>query len=154
MRVWISRGRGACGRGRVWISRGRARLVCSLPLGCLALACGLGLWSGPVVWACGLGLWSGPVAWACGLGLWSGPLVLACGLGLGAWAWGLDSLAHTGHGTNQVHALPISPRSPGVRSATIPAHRRPTAGPSCLTPTDAPRPSGGVLCARSGFLVV
>ena len=128
------------GRGRVWararVGAGAFSLFFASWLSCFVLwsgpvvwACGLGLWSGLVVWAFGLGLWSWLVVWAGGLGLWSWLVVWACGLGLWsgllAWACGLGCLVHTGHGTNQVHALPISPRSPGVRSATLPAHRRP-----------------------------
>ena len=135
------RGRGrVCARARLDFARaGAFRLFFASWLSCF------GLWPGPVVWACGLGLWPGLVVWACGLGLWPG---------LVAWACGLGRLAHTAHGTNQVHVPPISPRSPGVRSATLPAHCLPTAGPSCLAPTDAPRPAEGVLCARSVVLVV
>ena len=72
------RGRGCV---RVWISRGRARLVCSLLLGCLAWAGGLGLWPGLVVLACCLGLLPGLMVWAGSLGWWSGLMVWAGGLG-------------------------------------------------------------------------
>ena len=66
-------------------------------------------------------------------------LALAWGLGLGAWAWGLTGLAHTGHGTNQVHALPISP---AFSWRPIRHHSGPPPAP-CLTPTDAPGPPEG-----------
>ena len=139
------------GRGRVWararldfVRAGAFSLFFASRLSCF------GLWPGPAVWAFGLGLWPGPVAWACGLGLWSGLVVWACGLGLwpgpGVWTvWRIRATART-------RSTPCP--SPRVLLASDPPPFRPTAGPSCLTPTDAPRPAGGVLCARSGFLVV
>ena len=152
------------GRGRVWARArldfaraGAFSLFFASWLSCFGLwpgpvvwAFGLGLWPRPVVWACGLGLWPGPVVWACGLGLWSGPVVWTFGLGLwpgpGAWTvWRIRATART-------RSTPCP--SPRVLLASDPPPFRPTAGPSCLTPTDAPRPAGWVLCARSGFLVV
>ena len=154
------------GRGRVWararVGAGAFSLFFASWLSCFVLwsgpvvwACGLGLWSGLVVWACGLGLWSGLLAWACGLGLWSGLAVLACGLGLwsgpAVWACGLGFWP--GPVAWAVWCIRATARTrstpcpfPRVLLASDPPPFRPTAGPSCLTPTDAPQ------ARRRGFM--